>query len=59
MKCSTKTKISRIFVVLMLLIMAVMLKLERDKTKDMIVSTSNIINTMSAAASFNQKMQSF
>ena len=50
MKCSAKTKISRIFVVLMLLIMAVMLKLERDKTKDMIEGTSNIINTMSAAA---------
>jgi len=50
MKCSTKTKISRIFVVTILLIMAILVKLERDKTKEMIARTSGIINTLSAGA---------
>lgn len=50
MKPSTKAKISRIFVVSMLLVMAILVKLERDKTKEMITRTSGIINTLSAGA---------
>ncbi len=50
MECFTKTKISRNFVFLVLLVIAIMLKLERDKTSEMIIKTSSIINTMSAAA---------